>query len=102
LNVRRKSGIRIAVETVGRILLLTCIFTLIGFAVGLFCGIGAGLLYGLVRHIPADMTMAYRFVAVPFALMAALIGFCTMVYLEVRRLRRPAGIDPASALPRTS
>jgi len=100
--LRRKSAIRVAFEVLARTVLFTAIATLIGFAIGLFCGIGAGLLYGALRHVPADMTMAYRFVAVPFALMAAVIGFCTMIYLEVRRFRRPAGSDPASALPRTS
>ena len=81
---------------------MTAVSTLLGFAIGLFCGIGAGLLYGAMRHIPADMTMAYKFVAVPFGLMAALIGFLGMLYLEIKRLRRPTELTSASLSPRTS
>ena len=100
--MRKKSKIRLVLELLGRVLFMTAVFTLLGFAIGLFCGIGAGLLYGALRHIPADMTMAYKFVAVPFGLMAALIGFLGMLYLEIKRLRRPAELTPASLGPRTS
>lgn len=100
--MRKKSKIRIAVELLARVIFMTAVFTLIGFAVGLFCGIGAGLLYGALRHIPADMTMAYKFVAIPFGLMAAFVAFLSMLYLEIKRLRRPAELTPASLGPRTS
>ena len=100
--MRKKSKIRLLVELLGRVIFMTAVFTLIGFAIGLFCGIGAGLLYGTLRHIPTDMTMAYKFVAVPFAVMAALMGFLGMLYLEIKRLRRPAEFTPASLGPRTS
>jgi len=42
------------------------------FAIGLFCGITASVLYGAIRHIRPDMTWAYKFVAAPFAAVAAL------------------------------
>ena len=100
--MRRKSKIRIGLEIILRVIFMTAVFTLMGFAIGLFCGIGAGLLYAAIRHIPGDMTMAYKFVAVPFGLMAALIGFLGMVYLEIKRLRRPTELTPASLGPRTS
>ncbi|HWR14481.1 MAG TPA: hypothetical protein VN577_06615 [Terriglobales bacterium] len=85
-----------------RVLLITGIFTLIGFAVGLFLGIAASMLYGVLRHTHPDMTMAYRFVAVPFALMALVITFCVMLYTEIRRLRRPLEFSRTSAFRRTS
>jgi|SRR5690242_3698682 len=100
--MRKKSKIRIGLELLARVIFMTVVFTLIGFAIGLFCGIGAGLIYAALRHIPADMTMAYRFVAVPFGLIAALLGFLAMLYLEIKRLRRPTEFTPASLGPRTS
>jgi hypothetical protein len=100
--MRKKSKIRLAVELLARVIFMTIVFTLMGFAIGLFCGIGAGLIYGALRHIPADMTMAYKFVAIPFGMMAALMAFLGMLYLEIKRLRRPAELTPASFGPRTS
>ena len=37
---RQKSKVQIVFEVAVRVLLVTFIFTLLGFAVGLFCGIG--------------------------------------------------------------
>ena len=85
-----------------RVVLITTVFTLLGFAIGLFCGIAAGVLYGMVRHMPPDMTMAYRFVAVPFAAMSLVITFCVMIFVEIRRLRRPLEFTDATAARRTS
>ena len=72
-----------------RVILLTCVFTLLAFAVGLFCGIGASVLYGLIRHVHPDMTWAYRFVAAPFAAISLVVTFFVMLINEIRRARRP-------------
>lgn len=85
--MRKKSILQIVFEIVFRVLLVTAIFTLFAFAVGLFCGIGASVLYGLVRHIHPDMAMAYKFVAAPFGAVALVITFIIMLVYEIRRAR---------------
>lgn len=85
--MRQKSKIRIVLEIVFRVLLVTFVFTLLGFAVGLFCGIGVSIIYGSVRHIHPDMTMAYKFVAAPFGAAVLVITFIAMLVYEIRRAR---------------
>jgi hypothetical protein len=90
------------VKSAFRVALMTGVFTLIGFAIGLFCGIMASVLFGAIRHIHPDMTMAYKYVAVPFGIGAFVITFCVMVFIEIRDAVRPAGLARTSALRRTS
>jgi hypothetical protein len=85
--VRKKSTFQIGFEITIRVLLVTAAFTLLGFAIGLFCGIGAGVVYGAIRHVHPDMTMAYKFVAAPFGAITLVITFCVMLVYEVRRAR---------------
>jgi hypothetical protein len=87
MPVHKKSKVQIVFEIAVRVLLVTVVFTLFAFAVGLFCGIGASVLYGLVRHIHPDMTMAYKFVAAPFGAVALVITFIIMLVYEIRRAR---------------
>jgi len=75
------------VEIAVRVLLVTTVFTLLGFAIGLFCGIGAGVVYGAMRHVHPDMTMAYKFVAAPFGAIALVVTFSIMLVYEIRRAR---------------
>ncbi len=72
-----------------RVVLVTIIFTLLGFAIGLFCGILTTVLYGAIRHIHPDMTWAYKFVAAPFGAIALVVTFFMMLINEIRRVRRP-------------
>jgi len=72
-----------------RVVLLTLVFTLLAFAVGLFCGIGASVLYGMIKHMHPDMSWAYKFVAAPFAAIALVVTFFVMLINEIRRARRP-------------
>ena len=72
-----------------RVVLITFVFTLLAFAVGLFCGIGASVLYGFIKHIHPDMSWAYKFVAAPFAAIALVVTFFVMLINEIRRARRP-------------
>jgi uncharacterized BrkB/YihY/UPF0761 family membrane protein len=85
---RKKSKFRIAVEIALRVVVFTVLFTLLAFAVGLLCGIIASVLYAAVRGAHPDMTMAYRFAAVPLAAMVLVISFVAMLTTEIRRTRR--------------
>ena len=94
--MRKKSKVQIVFEIAVRVVLLTGIFALLGFAIGLFCGIAASLLYGAIRHIQPDMTWAYKFVAAPFGAIALVVTFCVMLISEIRRVRRPRDLSPAA------
>jgi hypothetical protein len=85
--VRKKSKLQIVLEIIVRVVLVTFVFTLLAFAVGLFCGIGASVAYGAIRHVHPDMTMAYRFVAAPFGAVALVVTFLVMLVYEIRRAR---------------
>ena len=85
--MRKKSKIQVVFEIVVRVLLVTAVFTLLAFAIGLFCGIGAGMVYGMMRHVHPDMTMAYKFVAAPFGAIALVVTFSIMLVYEIRRAR---------------
>lgn len=87
--MQKKSRIQVGLEIALRVVLLTAIFTLMAFAIGLFCGITASVLYGVIRHIRPDMTWAYKFVAAPFAAVALVVTFFVMLISEIRRARRP-------------
>ncbi|HVZ15680.1 MAG TPA: hypothetical protein VG897_01075 [Terriglobales bacterium] len=82
-------------------LLLTAIFTLLAFAVGLFCGISASLLYGAIKHIHPDMSWAYKFVAAPFGAIGLVVSFFVMLINEIRRARRPLEFSRPSSFERT-
>jgi hypothetical protein len=87
--VRSKSKLQVVFEIAVRVVLITFVFTLLAFAVGLLCGIGASVLYGVIRHIHPDMTWAYKFVAAPFAAISLVVTFFVMLINEIRRARRP-------------
>lgn len=69
--------------------LITFVFTLLSFAIGLLCGIITTVLYGAIRHIHPDMTWAYKFVAAPFGAIGLVVTFFLMLINEIRRARRP-------------
>jgi hypothetical protein len=85
--VHKKPKLQIVLEIAARVLLVTAVFTLLAFAIGLFCGIGAGVVYGVVRHVHPDMTMAYKFVAAPFGAVTLVVSFLIMLVYEVRHAR---------------
>ena len=72
-----------------RVVVLTFVFTLLAFAIGLFAGIITTVLYGAIRHVHPDMTWAYKFVAAPFAALSLVVSFFVMLINEIRRARRP-------------
>lgn len=102
MNSLKQSSLKLASGIVARVLLVTAIFTLMGFAVGLFCGIGAGVLYGLMRPVQPDMTLAYKFVALPFGIASLVVTLIVMLVTEIRRVRRSLEYSRHSTLPRTS
>lgn len=87
--MRKKSKIGMVFGIAVRVVLITFVFTLLAFAVGLFCGIITTILYGAIRHIHPDMTWAYKFVAAPFGALGLVVTFFLMLVNEIRRARRP-------------
>lgn len=85
---RKKSIFRTVIGIALRVVIFTVLFTLLAFAVGLLCGIIASILYAAVRGLHPDMTMAYRFAAVPLAATVLVISFVAMLTMEIRRTRR--------------
>jgi uncharacterized BrkB/YihY/UPF0761 family membrane protein len=82
-----------------RVLLVTFIGTLISFAVSLLLGIVGTVVISAVRHANPNMTVAYRLIALPSALVAGSIIFVLALTMEVRHYRQAktlAGIERAS------
>ncbi|MFZ0137755.1 MAG: hypothetical protein WAK89_11890 [Candidatus Sulfotelmatobacter sp.] len=71
-----------------RVLLLTFIGTLISFAVSLFLGIVGTVAVGAVRHVHPNMTVAYREIALPAAVVAGSIIFVLALIMEIRHYRQ--------------
>jgi hypothetical protein len=69
-------------------LAVTFILTLLTFAVSLLLGIIGTLIRGVILGIHANMTVAYRDVALPVAIAAALIIFVASLIVEIRRYRQ--------------
>jgi hypothetical protein len=73
-----------------RILILTALFAAAGMGLGLFFGIFGAVLCGAIKHMHVDMTMAYRDVAIPLAVISALGAFVYNTMATLRRaMRRP-------------
>ena len=86
--ISKKSKFRLLLEGLLRVVLLTIVATLLCFALGLLVGILGTVLYSLVRHVRPDMTMAYRHVAAPVAILGGTIAFIVVISYEVRRFRQ--------------
>ncbi|MGD1023129.1 MAG: hypothetical protein ABR880_10135 [Candidatus Sulfotelmatobacter sp.] len=72
-----------------RVLLVTFIGTLLSFAVSLFVGIIGTVAISAVRHTAhPDMTLAYRHIALPFAVVAGSIIFVLALAMEIRHFRQ--------------
>jgi hypothetical protein len=71
-----------------RVLLVTFIGTLISFAVGLLIGIIGTLIISAIRHVHPNMTVAYRNIALPVAVVAGSIVFVLALALEIRHYRQ--------------
>jgi hypothetical protein len=71
-----------------RVLLATFIGTLISFAVSLLLGILGTVILSSVRHVNPNMTVAYRLIALPAALVAGSIIFVLALTMEIRHYRQ--------------
>jgi hypothetical protein len=71
-----------------RVLLVTCVVSLLSFALSLLLGICAVLLAAKLRHIHPDLRIAYRFIAAPAGGMVAAIVLVSASFMEVRHYRR--------------
>jgi hypothetical protein len=71
-----------------RVLLVTFIGTLISFAVSLFLGIVGTVAVSAIRGVNPKMTMAYRQIALPFAIVAGSIIFVLALGMEIRHYRQ--------------
>jgi hypothetical protein len=71
-----------------RVLLVTFIGTLISFAVSLLLGIIGTVAISALRHINPNMTVAYRQVALPAAVVAGSIIFVLALAMEIRHYRQ--------------
>lgn len=76
-----------------RVGLVTMVVTALAFAVTLFLGI-AGLLAGAKLHgSHPDMTLAYRFIALPSALIVCAVVLISTTILELRHYRRAKALE---------
>ena len=71
-----------------RVLLATMIGTLLCFAVSLLLGILGTVVISALRGVHPDMSIAYRFIAIPTAVVAGGIIFVLSVVMEVRHYRQ--------------
>jgi hypothetical protein len=76
-----------------RVLLVTFVVTLLSFAVSLFLGIGGVVLAARLRHVDANMTIAYRHVALPVAAMVGTIVFVSASLMEIRHYRQAKTLE---------
>jgi uncharacterized BrkB/YihY/UPF0761 family membrane protein len=71
-----------------RVLLVTGIGTLLSFAVSLFLGIIGIVALSALRHVHPNMTLAYRHIALPFAVVAGSMIFVLALAMEIRHYRQ--------------
>jgi hypothetical protein len=71
-----------------RVLLVTFIGTLLCFAVSLLMAILGTVAVSRLRGVHPDMTVAYRHIALPMALVAGSIIFVLALVMEVRHHRQ--------------
>jgi hypothetical protein len=71
-----------------RVLLVTFIGTLLSFAVSLLLGIIGTIIVSALRGVHPDMTVAYRQIALPAAMVAGSIIFVLTLTMEIRRYRQ--------------
>jgi hypothetical protein len=71
-----------------RLALVTFICTLLAFAVCLLLGIVVTVALAAHRHGNPDMTIAYRNIALPSALVAGAVVFVLALVIEIRHYRQ--------------
>ena len=81
-----------------RILVLTFVDTLLSFAVSLLIAILATATVSLLRGVHPDMRIAYRYVALPMALITALVLCLLATASEIRHFRQAKALKAIERL----
>jgi hypothetical protein len=81
-----------------RVLLVTFIGTLIAFAASLLLGIVGIVILSAVRHVNPNMTIAYRLIALPTAVVAGSIIFVLALAMEIRHYRQSKTLNAIERL----
>jgi multisubunit Na+/H+ antiporter MnhB subunit len=76
-----------------RVALWTFIGTLISFAVSLFLGIVGVVIVSAFRRVHPNMTLAYRDVAFPAALVAGTVILLFVLRMEIRHYRETKTLE---------
>lgn len=71
-----------------RSVLVAFLLTLLSFAVSLLVGILGVVIHAKVRGIHPNMTLAYRHVALPTAMVVAVVTLIVMSIVEIRNYRQ--------------
>jgi hypothetical protein len=71
-----------------RVLLVTFIGTLISFALSLLFGIIGTVIVSALYHVRPNMTIAYRIVALPTAIVTGFVVFVLALVMEIRNYRQ--------------
>lgn len=71
-----------------RILLVTFLGTMVCFAVSLLFAILGTVIIAALHRVHPDMRIAYRFIALPIALVAGSIIFAVALGMEIRHYRQ--------------
>jgi uncharacterized BrkB/YihY/UPF0761 family membrane protein len=71
-----------------RVALVTFIGTLISFAVSLLLGIIGTVVVSALHHVHPNMTVAYRQIALPVAVVAGSMIFVLALTMEIRHYRQ--------------
>ncbi len=77
-----------AVLAIARIVILTVVFTALGFAIALFVGIVGIVLANMIRGGAISMTHAYRTVALPVAIAVGITALVVTTIMEIRGYRK--------------
>jgi hypothetical protein len=72
----------------GRVLLVTFLLTLLCFAVSLLLGILGVVIAVRLRGLHPNMSIAYRYIALPTAAIVAAIVLISASVMEIRRYRQ--------------
>ena len=81
-----------------RVFLVTFIGTLIAFAASLLLGIVGIVILSALRHVNPNMTMAYRLIALPTAVVAGSIIFVLALAMEIRHYRQSKTLNAIERL----
>jgi hypothetical protein len=76
-----------------RVLIATFIGTLISFAVSLLLAIVGTVVVARIRGLHPDMTVAYRHIAIPMAVVAGTIIFVLALSMEIRHRRQTKALS---------